>query len=211
MRSAVLSPSRVRLDIGRRRVKTKGITRDAAIARTRRWLDVFIVGMDLCPFAKASLPTLVIEHVGEESTAEAFAAVVARETARLASAPTDTFATTLVVLNDVKWFDCKSWDAFMTVAVARAETVCEGASGDAVVVVPFHPLATWDDDELDLGHYTSRSPLPTVHLLRQSDIERAEAKWYRQEGRADIRERNVEYLRALGADAVREAARRCEG
>ena len=189
------------------------------IDRTRRWLDVFVVGMDLCPFAKASLPTLVIESCDAASSTDAFDALVARETSRLMACAKDAPATTLVVLeDDARWLGADGWSAFMDGPVARAEEICERLSGVDVMVVPFHPHAAWDagdDDDGDgieeeLGDYTSRSPAPTVHLLRKCDVDNAETTWYRVQGREDIRERNVEYLRAMGLESLRDAMRRVQ-
>ena len=79
-----------------------------------------------------------------------------------------------------------------------------------VTVVAFHPQAAFDGESA-CGNYTSRSPLPTVHLLRAVDVDRAETSWYRDEDREDIRERNVEYLSALGLTELKRRFARLYG
>ena len=77
-------------------------------------------------------------------------------------------------------------------------------------MVAFHPRAAFDGESA-CGNYTSRSPLPTVHLLRAVDVDRAETSWYRDEDREDIRERNVEYLSALGLTELKRRFARLYG
>ena len=209
-------PCRAAARIGERAPRIRATSTRGVIERTRRWLDAFVVGMDLCPFARASLPTLVIETCDAASSFDAFDVIIARETCRLTACAKDAPATTLVVLeDDARWLGADGWMAFMDGPVARAEETCERLSGEEVMVVPFHPHATWsddDDDDDDMaeepGDYTSRSPSPTVHLLRKCDVDNAETTWYRAQGREDIRERNVEYLRAMGLASLRDAMRR---
>ena len=165
---------------------------------TVRWLDAFIVDMNLCPFAKPAMPTLVIATTG--AWEDELSGLVTRETARLMACSTREPATTLCVLDeeDVN----ASFEAFMEGPVRLAEDLCEELSDGAVTVVPFHPKADWGEGD-EAGDFTSKSPWATIHLLRQCDIDRAEESWYRDEGREDIRERNVEYLRAVGLDELK--------
>jgi hypothetical protein len=66
---------------------------------------------------------------------------------------------------------------------------------EAIQLVPFHPEALYSETERDAAEYATRSPLPVIHLLRCSDIRRAEAEW---EG-ADIPSTNADRLRGMGA------------
>ena len=163
---------------------------------TENWLRDWIVGMNLCPFAKPAMTsTFAIETVGAGARESGeYARVVSREISRLMACSFGEPATTLVVFEN----GCEDdWSSFMDGAVREAEALCEEMTDGEVTVVPFHPRATFDGESA-CGNYTSRSPLPTVHLLRAVDVDRAEASWYRDEDREDIRERNVEYLSATG-------------
>ena len=210
--SSLASPASARARRPRARraaasVKTVGASRqsDGAAARdardaTTRWLTDVIVGMNLCPFARASMTkTFAIEVVRGDDDGGGYGDVLARETRRLAACARDESATTLIVFAN-GWDD---WDGFMRGPVREAEDACAATTdGETVTVVPFHPLATFDG-ESEASNYTSRSPFPTIHLLRACDIERAEDTWYRLEEREDIRERNAEYLEALGVNELR--------
>ena len=69
---------------------------------------------------------------------------------------------------------------------------------EAIQLVPFHPEALYSETERDAAEYATRSPLPVIHLLRCSDIRRAEAEW---EG-GDIPSANADRLRGMGAAAL---------
>ena len=72
------------------------------------------------------------------------------------------------------------------------------AATDAIQLVPFHPEALYSETERDAAEYATRSPLPIIHLLRCSDIKRAEAEW---EG-GDVTSANEDRLRGVGAAAL---------
>ena len=101
-------------------------------------------------------------------------------------------------------FDARTGDDAVCVGWRGRQCELRGVHGGTGAVVPFHPKADWGEGD-EAGDFTSKSPWATIHLLRQCDIDRAEESWYRDEGREDIRERNVEYLRALG---IKELSRR---
>ena len=65
---------------------------------TRAWLDTMVIGMNLCPFARAALPGTKIIVASDVTDARSLREVIARELAVLAAAPTTQPATTLVVL-----------------------------------------------------------------------------------------------------------------
>ena len=176
---------------------------------TERWLRDWIVGMNLCPFARPAMTsTFAIETVGAGARESGeYARVVTREISRLMACSFGEPATTLVVFEE----GCvEDWSTFMDGAVREAEVMCEEMTDGEVTVVAFHPRAAFDGESA-CGNYTSRSPLPTVHLLRAVDVDRAETSWYRDEDREDIRERNVEYLSALGLTELKRRFARLYG
>ena len=66
-------------------------------------------------------------------------------------------------------------------------------------MVPFHPEAVYKA-EGDAGNFSTRAPYPVLHLLRESDVEAAEASMYSgpQEGWPNIQEANEAMLRGMG-------------
>jgi hypothetical protein len=163
------------------------------IADTRRWLDRAVIGLNLCPFAKA---VVVHDRVGyvvsRARTPEALAADLVRELERLRDTPEDVLETTLLMHPEVLR-DFLDFNDFLGVADAALEQL--GLDGE-LQVASFHPdyqFAGTDADDID--NFTNRSPWPTLHLLRESSIERAVAAVPEA---ADIYERNIETLRRLG-------------
>ena len=60
----------------------------------------------------------------------------------------------------------------------------------------FHPQYQFAGTEPDdIGNYTNRSPYPTLHLLRETSVERGLAAF---PDAAQISEKNIETLRRLG-------------
>ena len=65
----------------------------------------------------------------------------------------------------------------------------------------FHPQYQFDGTEHDdIESYTNRSPYPTLHLLRESSIERP----WRHFNAEDIYETNMATLRRLGLEGWRK-------
>lgn len=165
------------------------------ILETRLWLERAVIGLNLCPFAKAAHQKQQIRWV--ESAARDEKTLVAElisELERLAEADPTLIDTTLLVHPQVLQ-DFDDFNDFMGVA----EAVLEELELDGEIqIASFHPHYRFEGTEVDdLGNYTNRSPHPTLHLLREASIERAldavpEA--------ADIYERNIATLEALGLD-----------
>ena len=168
--------------------------RDAeVIADTQRWLERAVIGLNLCPFARATVAKRAVRiAVSHADTQQALAEDLQRELLMLAAAPIDELETTLLVHPDVLR-DFFEYNDFLDVADALlADLDLEGV----VQVASFHPDYCFADAPADdPANYTNRSPYPTLHLLREASVERA------VEAVPDtdrIFERNVETLRALG-------------
>ena len=81
-----------------------------------------------------------------------------------------------------------------------AEAVADTEAEAPVQVLAFHPHAMYSDN-LDAADWSTRSPWPLLHLLRDNDVDRAEARWVAQHkpGIApSIQERNQAWLRGRG-------------
>ena len=130
---------------------------------TRQWLDNMVIGLNLCPFARAALPGTKF-FVSESKTLDELRKEVKRELEVLKNAPTDVANTTLVVLSPgtVKALNATTFDGFMegarNVADEEANALTQSLPekiknklvGDFVEVVPFHPSATFHDTDVDI-------------------------------------------------------------
>ncbi|WP_354005140.1 DUF1415 domain-containing protein [Ramlibacter cellulosilyticus] len=166
-----------------------------AIADTRRWLERAVVGLNLCPFAKAVLVKQQV-HIAATGARDANAILAAfgEELQALVALPASERDTTLLVVPE-------GMDDFLTFldVVARAERLVRKRGLEGVVqVAHFHPRFVFaDSDEDDVTNFTNRSPWPTLHLLREESLDRAVAAF---PDAADIYEANMARLQALGRE-----------
>jgi hypothetical protein len=175
-----------------------------AIAETRAWVERAVIGLNLCPFAKAVHTKNQVRYVvSAAEDAVALLAELCAEMERLASTDPVEIDTTLLihpqVLNDFLDFNDFLGEADEAVAQLGYEGVLQVAS--------FHPqfqFAGTDAD--DVSNATNRSPYPTLHLLREASIDRAVAAFPEAEA---IFEANVQTLEALGAEGWAELQAQC--
>ena len=182
---------------------------ERALEETRAWVERVVIGLDLCPFAKAPQKQGRVRYVlSEARDAEALLATLVEELNLLAETPAERTETTLLVHPHVL-ADFADYNDFLGVAEdAVAELGLEGV----IQVASFHPRYRFEGKaEDDVTNATNRSPHPTLHLLREESVERAVAAFPEAEA---IWEANVETMRRLGSEGwdalqreVRAAAR----
>ncbi|RPJ48992.1 MAG: DUF1415 domain-containing protein [Betaproteobacteria bacterium] len=166
---------------------------DEVLAATRNWLVNAVIGLNLCPFARAVYAGERIRYVvSDAATPEALLEVLAAELQLLATAPEHETETTLLIHPQVLG-DFLDYNDFLEIADALvADLGYEGV----LQVASFHPQYRFADTEPDdVTNCTNRSPYPTLHLLRESSIERAVAAHPDTER---IYRDNIETLRRIG-------------
>lgn len=169
---------------------------DASIvADTIAWLEKAVIGLNLCPFAKAVHVKKQIRYVVcQADTPEALLGVLMDELQRLSDTDPEQVDTTLLIHPYVLQ-DFLDYNEFLDVADAALEDM--DLSGE-LQIASFHPQYQFADTDVnDIENYTNRSPYPTLHLLREDSIERAVEVF---PDAADIFEKNIDTLRALGHD-----------
>lgn len=169
-----------------------------AVDDTRRWLERAVVGLNLCPFAKAVLVKQQVHFCASE--AQDAAGVLddfARELDALVALPAQERDTTLLVLPHA-FADFLDFHDL----TQRAERLVRKRGLEGVVqVASFHPRFVFaGTGEDDITNHTNRSPWPTLHLLREESIDRAVAAF---PDASAIYEANMETLRRLGPEGWR--------
>ena len=165
------------------------------IAATRRWLERAVIGLNLCPFAKAVYVKQQVRFVlSEATTPDALLDELASELSLLARTDPEVVATTLLVHPRVL-ADFLDYNDFLDRADAAVAAL--GLEGE-IQVASFHPqyrfAGTYADE---MGNFTNRSPYPTLHLLREASIDRAVAAFPDPDV---IVERNIATLEKLGPE-----------
>jgi uncharacterized protein len=172
---------------------------DDPIAATRRWLERAVIGLNLCPFAKAVHARQQVKFVlSDASTPEALLAQLGEELVLLRDTPAEQVDTTLLVHPQVLG-DFLDYNDFLDQADALVEALdLEGV----LQVASFHPHYQFaGSGPEDVENFTNRSPHPTLHLLREDSVARAVDAFPDPDA---IVERNIATLQQLGVDGWRQ-------
>ncbi len=161
--------------------------------RVRRWLHSCVLDLELCPFAgpvveQGSVRFALSPHGDRKGQLQDFLL----ELDRLQNSAEEDIATTLLVLEAGP----ADFEAFMDL-VDEAQALLEAAGLEGIVqLAHFHPAYCFaGEDPADASNYTNRSPLPIIHLLRESQLSRALDAFPNPEA---VPERNIATMRALG-------------
>ena len=169
------------------------VTAAQALADTERWLARAVIGLNLCPFAKAVHVKAQIHwavYLAEDEH-QLIDALVAEAEALIACDASVRDTTLLIAPNTLS--DFLDFNDF----AARAERKLARAGFDGVLqLASFHPRFQFGGTEHDdIGNATNRAPYPTLHLLREDSVSRAVDAFPEAEA---IFERNIDTLQALG-------------
>ena len=144
---------------------------EAVIARTRLWLERAVIGLNLCPFAKAVYVKQQVRFVvTAATTADELLAELAQELTLLDQADPEIISTTLLI-HPQAMTDFLDYNDFLEAADAAVDAL----QLDGVLqVASFHPDYQFaDTGPQDIGNYSNRAPFPTLHLLREESLDRA--------------------------------------
>ena len=169
------------------------------VARTRVWVEKAVIGLNLCPFAKAVQVKDQIRYaVSLATTPDVLLEDLLRELETLAEGNPEKLDTTLLIHPHVLT-DFLDYNEFLDIADAAIE---DKQLDGIIQVASFHPHYQFDGAEPDdIDNYTNRSPYPTLHLLREESITRAVQAF---PDAAAIFEKNIITLRLLGHEGWRE-------
>lgn len=168
---------------------------DAVALATEHWLERAVIGLSLCPFAKAVHVKGQIRYfVSAAETHEALVADLRRELVALSEADPDVVDTTLLIAPRML-ADFFEYNEFLK----RADDALQELGLEGVLqIASFHPHYEFGDaDPDDVANSTNRSPYPMLHLLREASVDRAVRAFPEAER---IFEKNIATLRALGHD-----------
>lgn len=165
------------------------------IAATRNWLEKAVIGLNLCPFAKAvHVKNQVRYVVSPATTPEQLLEQLMDELQRLSDTSADEIDTTLLI-HPFVLTDFEDYNEFLDVADAAVEDM--QLAGE-LQVASFHPDYQFADTHPDdITNYTNRAPYPILHLLREESIDRAVDAFPEAEA---IYEKNMDTLQQLGKE-----------
>ncbi len=141
------------------------------VADTQRWLQRAVIGLNLCPFAKAVDVKGQIHYALSRSVGfKDLLADLDQELKDLAAlAPADRDTTLLIAPDALAEF--LEFNDFLT--QANRLLAKRGYAG-VFQIASLHPCYEFADSQADdMANFTNRSPYPTLHLLREDSIDRA--------------------------------------
>jgi hypothetical protein len=171
--------------------------KNEAIAKTTAWLEKFVIGLNLCPFAKAVHVKNQIRYVVSDAIKSGVLLdEVKQELSLLVETPSDQIESTLLIhpgiLNDFN-----TYINFLDLC----SMVLEEMDLDGVIqIASFHPDYQFSDTTYeDVTNYTNRSPYPMLHFLREQSVTNAVENFPNVDG---IYERNIATMRSLGQEKI---------
>ena len=172
-----------------------------SLAQTRAWVERAVIGLNLCPFAKAPQVKGLVRYVQSEASDPAgLLTDLMNELQRLAKAPPERLETTLLVHPKV-FTDFADFNDFIGVA---EDTVADLGLEGVIQVASFHPDYRFEGTVADdITNATNRSPHPTLHLIREDSIDRAVAAFPEAETIYEANMATMERLGAQGWEALR--------
>ena len=177
---------------------------DPVVEETRAWVNHAVIGLNLCPFAKAPQIKGLVRYVHSAATdPAALLADLVNELERLAEASPDKIETTLLIHPGVLG-NFADYNDFLALA---EDTVAELDLEGVIQVASFHPDYQFEGSAPDdIENATNRSPFPALHLLREDSIDKAVAAFPDAQA---IYETNIETLQKLGAEGWAALQQQC--
>jgi hypothetical protein len=169
------------------------MTDQDVLNQTRQWLEKAVIGLNLCPFAKAvyvkNQVRLVVSHARH---ADDLLDELDRELDLLVATPAEQTDTTLLV-HPTLFDDFLDFNDFLEIAEG---VVNEHGLEGVLQLASFHPKFQFDGTEPDdISNYTNRAPFAILHLLREESVQRAVEVFPEAE---TIFEENVKTMEKLG-------------
>jgi uncharacterized protein len=181
---------------------------EIVIADTLRWLERAVIGLNLCPFAKAvHVKGLIRYAVSEATTAAELLTDLKNELNSLTNMDVASvsiaYDTTLLIapycLQDFLDFNDFLGKADKLIAKMKLEGTLQLAN--------FHPQYQFAGTEPDdITNFTNRAPYPTLHLLRESSIDQAVEAFPEAEAIFEVNMQTMERLGRKGWDALQVGA-----
>lgn len=169
----------------------------AVLQRTGNWLKKVVCDLNLCPFAgpvvEAGRVCMTVSKAAD--TGQLLIDFLA-ELDNFQTAPEAEIATCLLILPA----GLEDFDNYLDF-LAEAQILLEKSGlADEIQLASFHPDYIFEgESELNVSHFTNRSPYPMVHLIREAMLSRELENFSDPE---QIPQKNIQRLRAMGIDQI---------
>lgn len=138
------------------------------LSTTLSWIDTFIIGENICPFAK-HIPKEQIQLILD--TSESMLGVLEQMSATWASLKANQGIETSLIVYPSASLD---FEKFLDWYYACDQLLEDMDLRNHFQLVAFHPNFLFDNaEESDAANYTNRSPYPMIHILREDSVSKA--------------------------------------
>ena len=176
---------------------------DRVEKHVRAWLEAFVVGLNLCPFARpfvnegSSLASTLRISICEEQQPEALHRAFLEELDTLQGCSESEIATTLLVFPEA----LLSFDEYLDFFDDAQQLLIQAGLEGLFQLASFHPQYEFEGEEPGAAsHFSNRAPYPIIHLLREDMMERVLQGFPNPE---NIPGDNIKMLEQIGTEELR--------
>ena len=163
----------------------------------RAWLEQFVVGLNLCPFAAPlvssdRLRIKICDATEIDKIMQSFLA----ELDLIQSTSESDIATTLLVIPNA----LNDFEEYLDVIDLAEELLIEVGLESVIQLASFHPSYQFAEEPVEsASHFSNRSPYPLIHFLREDMVASALQNYVNPE---EIPARNIKTLQPIGRDTI---------
>ncbi|QIZ77285.1 DUF1415 domain-containing protein [Ferrimonas lipolytica] len=171
------------------------------VLQTKQWLDEIVIRLNFCPFAKKEFVNNTIAYTASDATKLNQALTdLQDECDRLAATPA--IETSLLIFTH----GFAQFERFLELVEDASDHLLELGYEGTFQLANFHPDYFFDDEPAQSpGHYTNRSPYPTLHIIREQSMEKVLNHYPNPE---QIPLNNIDVTEAKGSEFFEQALKR---
>jgi hypothetical protein len=167
--------------------------------RVRAWLEQFVVGLNVCPFARPMVSSEALRIVVCDATQYQDVAPTFMNELDLIQRSSESMVATTLLAIPFALCDFEEYLDFIDDAESLLEKV--GLNG-VIQLASFHPDYQFEGEPMEsAGHYTNRAPFPLIHFLREEMVTRALDQFPNPE---QIPQHNIQTLEAMGVAQIEQ-------
>lgn len=179
-------------------------TSEQTRASTVAWLETFVIGMNLCPFAakpwkRGQIRIEVCEKENSDEQVRFFLA----ELNTLIQSDAETISTSLLVYPHGR----ESFDDYLDLLDIAQELLEQAGLEGVIQLASFHPHYCFEGESNDApGNFTNRAPYPLLHLIREEEMEAVLEVYPDPEA---IPDNNIRKMESLGVTKLEALLEQC--
>ena len=179
-------------------ISTNGPT-SQVISDSQQWLERAVIGLNLCPFVKSDHVKSLIRYAISDAKSESELLADLQSELIFLNSVSPTITDTTLLIAPMCLHDFLEFNQFILKANKSLTKLDLDGIFQIATLHPQYQFAGTDVD--DITNYTNRAPYPTLHLLRESSIDRALQAIPNAES---IFEVNTNTMRRIGLEGWRD-------